>query len=69
MEELVSSHTHDWYWVYSCGASVCMECSSHAHIDQETNEIIQTLARCFCGWAADGEDGREQLLKRGENLQ
>ena len=69
MEEYMSIHKHEWEWSDGCATSVCMECSAHARVDRETNEIIQTLARCFCGWAADGGDAREQLLELGENLE
>jgi hypothetical protein len=40
-----------------CGAWVCESCGQH-----------KGLARCYCGWAADGGDGREQLVDAGENL-
>lgn len=39
-----------------CGAQICPYCQHH-----------QGLVRCFCGWAADGGDGRKQLEDRGEN--
>jgi len=40
-----------------CGVWVCIECKGH-----------EGLVRCFCGWAADGGDGRAQLRERGEIL-
>lgn len=40
-----------------CGVKVCTNCGEH-----------DGLVRCFCGWAADGGDGREQLIELGENL-
>jgi len=27
------------------------------------------LARCYCGWAADGGNGRQQLVEMGENVE
>lgn len=41
----------------SCGAYVCFLCDDH-----------EGLARCFCGWAADGGDGVAQLIGWGENM-
>lgn len=41
-----------------CGAWVCAECGAH-----------RGLARCFCGWAADGGDGRVQLVEGGETIE
>ena len=38
-----------------CGALVCEECGNHCG-----------LARCYCGWSADGSDGREELIEMGE---
>lgn len=40
-----------------CGVLVCESCGDH-----------KGLARCYCGWAADGGDGRQQLQECGENL-
>jgi len=40
-----------------CGANVCVECDNH-----------KGLARCFCGWAANGGDGRRQLEEMGETI-
>ncbi len=45
-------------WDNSCGAKVCIKCEHH-----------QGLARCFCGWAADGGDGYRQLLDMGEQIE
>jgi hypothetical protein len=36
---------------------VCSKCGNHVG-----------LARCFCGWAADGGDGRRQLEEMGETI-
>jgi len=41
----------------SCGAYVCAKCGAHVG-----------LVRCFCGWAASGGDGRQELIERGENI-
>jgi hypothetical protein len=41
-----------------CGAYVCIECGNHLG-----------LSRCYCGWAADGGDGRKQLVKMGETIE
>lgn len=40
-----------------CGAWVCPECGNH-----------EGLVRCYCGWAADGGDGRRQLEEMGETI-
>ncbi len=42
-------------WRDYCGANVCNECGFH-----------EGLARCFCGWAASGGNGREELINMGE---
>lgn len=41
-----------------CGADVCDTCGSH-----------KGLARCYCGWASDGGNGREQLEEMGETIE
>jgi len=41
-----------------CGAYICYECWDH-----------RGLARCFCGWAQDGGDGRDQLIEMGETIE
>lgn len=38
-----------------CGAHVCLVCDRHAG-----------LARCYCGWAESGGDGRAELVELGE---
>ena len=40
-----------------CGAYVCNECEGHVG-----------LARCYCGWAASGGDGRSELVDMGETI-
>ena len=41
-----------------CGVFVCEECDNH-----------EGLARCFCGWAASGGDGYNELLEMGETIE
>jgi hypothetical protein len=41
-----------------CGAWVCDQCGAHLG-----------LARCYCGWAASGGDGRAELVELGENVE
>lgn len=41
-----------------CGAYVCPYCGAH-----------YGLARCYCGWSADGGDGYRQLLEDGETIE
>lgn len=41
-----------------CGAWVCEECGNH-----------DGMARCFCGWAASGGDGYNELLEMGETIE
>jgi len=41
-----------------CAASVCDTCGHH-----------NGLARCYCGWAADGGNGYEQLVAAGETIE
>jgi hypothetical protein len=38
-----------------CGATVCEDCGHH-----------NGLARCYCGWAASGGNGRDELVEMGE---
>ena len=40
-----------------CGADVCLICDNH-----------NGLARCFCGWAESGGDGRAELIEMGETI-
>lgn len=49
--------THDYELRANCGVDVCWNCSDH-----------KDLARCYCGWAASGGNGRQELLDMGENL-
>ena len=41
-----------------CAAKVCQKCGWH-----------QGLARCYCGWAASGGNGRQELLDEGETIE
>lgn len=41
-----------------CGAEVCCSCDDH-----------KGLARCYCGWAKDGGNGRSQLEDLGETIE
>ncbi len=41
-----------------CGAYICHRCDTHVG-----------LARCFCGWARDGGNGRHQLEDMGETIE
>jgi hypothetical protein len=40
-----------------CGAYVCTVCENH-----------EGLARCFCGWSLSGDDGRQELIDMGEQI-
>ena len=42
----------------NCGAYVCFDCDDH-----------EGLARCYCGWARNGGNGREQLVSMGESVE
>lgn len=41
-----------------CGCKVCPDCDNH-----------KGLARCYCGWAASGGDGRIELEEMGETIE
>lgn len=47
-------------WNEYCGCFVC-NCGNHFRFGSE-------LDRCYCGWARDGGDGRQQLADYGENV-
>lgn len=49
---------HKYEMRRNCGVQVCLECDHH-----------KGLARCYCGWAADGGDGRHQLVEMGERIE
>ena len=52
---VVGGHVCTYEFQFYCGAKVCTECGDHKH-----------LARCYCGWAADGGNGYNQLIELGE---
>ena len=54
---ITACRQHDYEFDRSCGADVCRRCEWH-----------KGLARCFCGWAASGGDGRDELRELGENI-
>ncbi len=41
-----------------CGCMICNRCDDH-----------KGLCRCFCGWAASGGDGYQELLDEGEVIE
>ena len=52
----------------SCGAWIC-SCGAHFTYQGKDKEPGPMLARCYCGWAADGGDGVAQLRAAGENVE
>jgi hypothetical protein len=42
----------------SCGVMVCVDCSLH-----------EGLIRCYCGWAASGNNGYGELIEMGETIE
>lgn len=46
------------YFSRGCGVFVCDKCGEH-----------EGLVRCFCGWAASGGNGRQELRGMGENVE
>jgi hypothetical protein len=57
MTTLTEEHSCDYEWNWVCGAQVCYDCGDH-----------KGLARCYCGWAGSGGNGRQELLDIGEQL-
>jgi hypothetical protein len=49
---------HDYQFSRGCGAYVCYDCDDH-----------KGLARCYCGWAANGGNGYQELLEMGEVIE
>ena len=49
---------HNYYFSRTCGVRVCLECGDH-----------KGLARCFCGWAASGGNGYQELIEMGETIE
>ena len=66
-------HQHgDWVRSDSCGAWICNTrglCGAHFTYQGKDKEPGPMLARCYCGWAADGGDGVAQLRAAGENVE
>lgn len=54
---MTEKHEHTYEFHRACGAHVCTECDDH-----------KGLARCYCGWSAEGGNGREQLIEMGETI-
>jgi len=48
---------HKYEFSRACGAHICEHCDDH-----------KNLARCFCGWARSGGDGRLELIEMGETI-
>lgn len=49
---------HEHQFSDGCGAYVCLKCGDH-----------KSLCRCYCGWAASGGDGYQELLECGETVE
>ena len=66
-------HQHgDWVRSDSCGAWICNTrglCGAHFSYQGKDKEPGPMLARCYCGWAADGGDGVAQLRAEGEHVE
>jgi hypothetical protein len=66
-------HEHgDWVRSDSCGAWICNTrglCGAHFMYQGKDREPGPMMARCYCGWAADGGDGVAQLRAAGENVE
>lgn len=41
-----------------CASNVCDKCDNH-----------NGLARCWCGWAESGGNGRQELIEMGETIE
>ena len=54
----MTEHEHDYLFMSGCGVEVCMDCDDH-----------KGLARCYCGWSANGGDGYAQLSDMGETIE
>jgi len=48
---------HPYIFNKECGCYVCEKCGDH-----------KGLARCYCGWAASGGNGIEELEALGETI-
>jgi len=49
---------HEYFFNTNCGAEVCYECDDH-----------KGLARCYCGWSANGGNGLAELIEMGETIE
>jgi len=54
----MSAHSHVYIFSRYCGAHVCDDCGDH-----------KGLARCYCGWAASGGNGRQELIELCETIE
>lgn len=45
------------YFSNACAAHICERCDAHVG-----------MARCYCGWAASGGNGRQELVEMGETI-
>ena len=48
----------EFVFVRSCASNVCDKCDNHSG-----------LARCWCGWAESGGNGRQELIEMGETIE
>lgn len=48
---------HQWERSRYCGVRVCATCDAH-----------EGLVRCYCGWAASGGNGLQELMDEGETI-
>jgi hypothetical protein len=67
VQELPHEHG-DWVVSSSCGAWIC-SCDAHFTYNGKDKEPGRMLARCYCGWAANGGNGKQQLAAMGENVE
>jgi len=51
-------HEYSEYSDRACGVRICYGCGFH-----------KGLARCYCGWAINGGNGRAELDDLGENTE
>ena len=62
----------DWVESKSCGAWICNTrglCGAHFTYNGNDKEPGPMLARCYCGWAANGGNGKQHLAAMGENVE
>lgn len=58
MTTLIETHDHDYQFARGCGVQVCYDCGDHSG-----------LTRCYCGWAASGGNGYQELEDMGEQIE